>query len=122
MRGAIPEGVAPITVIHGNRPVIPLHGILAKGQMPPTNAMQRNFLQRKEERHSMKYRILNFNLNPVTGWHKSFANAVRKCLATMNQQSVWFIEDFDSEVIAIVHCQNVWIPTDKDKLDGDKIG
>ena len=31
MRGAIPEGVAPITVIHGNRPVIPLHGILAKG-------------------------------------------------------------------------------------------
>jgi len=45
VRGAIPEGVAPITVIHGNRPVIPLHGILAKGQMPPTNAMQRNFIR-----------------------------------------------------------------------------
>jgi hypothetical protein len=68
----------------------------------------------------MKHRVLNSKLNAVTGWHNSFPNAAHKCLDTMNQQLVWFIEDSDKEVSAIIHCRNVWVPIDKKQLEHEE--
>ena len=58
----------------------------------------------------MSYTVLNSKLQTVAVGFQSLSAAAKDTIETKPQDRVWFVEDDSGDIVAIVHCESVWMP------------